>query len=97
MAILSISVGILLLLISGIGVGLVLYALNFEEPGFGLVILFFPTLLGLLLVVPSTLYRLVDVFNQRVNQTLFEKCMLTLGTCITLSFFIIVSYVLLST
>ncbi|ASM53913.1 hypothetical protein PNIG_a1815 [Pseudoalteromonas nigrifaciens] len=43
-----------------------------------------PTLLSMLLIVPSTLYRTVFVFTQKPKQTMKDKLTLVIGLLITL-------------
>ena len=51
---------------------------------FGFILGVFPAFIGLVLIVPSTLYRTVFVFAQKPEQTLKEKVILSLGLLITL-------------
>jgi uncharacterized membrane protein len=43
----------------------------------------FPMLIGLLLVVPSTIFRTVSVFKNKLKQTGNEKIILAAGTIIS--------------
>ena len=86
MALLSISVGVAFFAVAIIWVGFSAIFSQMENLGFAynLILGMFPAFIGLILIVPSTLYRTVFVFAQKPEQTLKEKVILLLGLFITL-------------
>ena len=86
MALLSISVGTVFFAVAIILFGLSVIFGHLEDSGFafGFMLGMFPAFIGLVLIVPSTLYRTVFVFARKPEQTLKEKVILSLGMFITL-------------
>ena len=86
MALFSISVGVVFFAVAIIWVGFSAIFSQMENLGFAynLILGMFPAFIGLVLIVPSTLYRTVFVFAQKPEQTLKEKVILSLGLFITL-------------
>jgi len=86
MALFSISVGVTFFAVAIIWVGFSAIFSQMENLGFAynLILGMFPAFIGLVLIVPSTLYRTVFVFAQKPEQTLKEKVILSLGLLITL-------------
>ncbi|GAA58301.1 hypothetical protein P20652_0152 [Pseudoalteromonas sp. BSi20652] len=86
MALLSISVGVAFFAVAIIWFGFSAIFGQMENSGFAysFILGMFPAFIGLVLIVPSTLYRTVFVFAQKPEQTLKEKVILSLGLFITL-------------
>ena len=86
MAILSISVGVAFFAVAIILFGFSAIFGQMENSGFAynFILGMFPAFIGLVLIVPSTLYRTAFVFAQKPEQTLKEKVILSLGLFITL-------------
>ena len=86
MALLSISVGVAFFAVAIIWFGFSAMFSQMENLGFAynLILGMFPAFIGLVLIVPSTLYRTVFVFAQKPEQTRKEKVILSLGLLITL-------------
>ncbi|CAM3001330.1 hypothetical protein [Pseudoalteromonas distincta] len=86
MALLSISVGVAFFAVAIIWFGFSAIFDQMENSGFAysFILGMFPAFIGLVLIVPSTLYRTVFVFTQKPEQTLKEKVILSLGLFITL-------------
>ena len=86
MALLSISVGVAFFAVAVIWVGFSAIFGQMENLGFvyNLILGIFPAFIGLVLIVPSTLYRTVFVFSQKPEQTRKEQVILSLGLFITL-------------
>lgn len=86
MALFSILVGVAFFAVAIIWVGFSAIFSQMENLGFAynLILGMFPAFIGLVLIVPSTLYRTVFVFAQKPEQTLKEKVILSLGLLITL-------------
>ncbi|MCK8122791.1 hypothetical protein [Pseudoalteromonas sp. 2CM32C] len=86
MALFSISVGVTFFAVAIIWVGFSAMFGQMENSGFAysFILCMFPAFIGLVLIVPSTLYRTVFVFAQKPEQTLKEKVILSLGLLITL-------------
>ncbi|MBW4967318.1 hypothetical protein KZZ04_13200 [Pseudoalteromonas sp. CR1] len=86
MALLSISVGVAFFAVAIIWFGFSAIFGQMENSGFafGFILGVFPAFIGLVLIVPSTLYRTIFVFAQKPEQTRKEKVILSLGLFITL-------------
>ena len=85
MALFSISLGAVFFLISIAWFGVVALSSQVENSGFafGFILGVFPALLGMLLIVPSSLYRALFVFTQQPKQTMKDKVILISGLLIT--------------
>ena len=86
MALFYISLGAVffLIAIAWFGFGALYSQVENSGFGFGFIMGVFPTLLSMLLIVPSTLYRTVFVFTQKPKQTMKAKVTLAIGLLITL-------------
>lgn len=86
MALLSISLGVAFFAVAIIWFGFSAAYGEMENSGFafGFILGVLPAFIGLVLIVPSTLYRAIFVFFQKPEQTLKEKVILLLGLFITL-------------
>ncbi|OUS72117.1 hypothetical protein B5G52_09700 [Pseudoalteromonas sp. A601] len=83
MALFSISLGAAFFLISIAWFGVLSLSSQVESSGFGFIFGVFPALLGILLIVPSSLYRALFVFTQKPKQTIKDKVILITGLLIT--------------
>jgi hypothetical protein len=85
MALFSISLGAVFFLISIAWIGFVALSSQVENSGlaFGFILGVFPALLGMLFIVPSSLYRAIFVFTQKPKQTVKDKVTLITGLLIT--------------
>ncbi|MBH0042809.1 hypothetical protein [Pseudoalteromonas sp. SWXJZ10B] len=86
MALLSISVGVAFFAVAIIwfGFSAIFGQMENSDFAYSFILGMFPAFIGLVLIVPSTLYRTVFVFAQKPEQTLKEKVILSLGLFITL-------------
>ena len=86
MALLSILLGAICFLISIVwyGVAVITFQEDSLGAGFGLILGVFPALLGMLLIVPSSLYRGIYIFTKKPMQTVTDKIILTVGLFISL-------------
>lgn len=90
MAILSILVGLVFFLMAVAWTAFVLATSQSESPaiGFGLMVGFFPAVLGAMLIIPSTLIRVIYVMNKQTHQSHKEKVVLCIGLMVSVLYFI---------
>ncbi|GAA5143436.1 hypothetical protein [Thalassotalea piscium] len=85
MALFSISMGIICFLVAiAWSVFVTLYSQSSDSGfSFSIILAMFPAFLGMLLIIPATLYRLIDVISKNESQTLREKRVLVAGILIS--------------
>jgi len=86
MTLLSISIGLVFFVAA---IAWMLFVATYDpngSPAFGFVLIFFPMTLGLLLIVPNTLYRAIFVVKNKPEQTKKEKLILAAGIVVTIFF-----------
>lgn len=88
MALFSILIGSFLFLVATAWIGFVTfyYPASHSGGGFGLILGVYPAILGMLLTVPSTMFRFVYVITRKPEQTLKDKVILAIGLLITFAY-----------